>query len=171
MKPTNKNKALFLDRDGTINIDFSYVYKKEDCELIPGSKEALAIAKSLWYLLIMITNQSGIWRWYYTIDDCLEFNKELENKLNLKMDATYICPHLESDNCDCRKPKNKHLLDAIKKFDINTKESFFIWDKESDVLCGKSADISSIYVWEWELKWFKKYQNLLEFVQKELWTK
>ena len=69
------NKAIFLDRDGTINVDFGYVYKTQELELLPGVAEALRIFQELGYLLIVITNQSGIGRGYFTLEDAEQFNR------------------------------------------------------------------------------------------------
>ena len=71
------NKAIFLDRDGTINVDFGYVYKTQELELLPGVAEALRIFQELGYLLIVITNQSGIGRGYFTLEDAEQFNRAL----------------------------------------------------------------------------------------------
>lgn len=128
-----KNKAIFLDRDWTINQDFSYVYKIEDLRLLNWAKEGLNALKKLWYKLIIITNQSWIWRWYYTMEDCNKFNEELENQLWIKFDWIYICPHCPNDNCKCRKPETLLVEKAIKDFDLDINQCYFIWDKESDI--------------------------------------
>jgi D,D-heptose 1,7-bisphosphate phosphatase len=127
---------MFLDRDWTINKDFSYVYKIEDLKLLYWAKEGLVKLKILWYKLILITNQSWIWRWYYTMEDCNNFNEELENQLWLKFDWIYICPHIPGDNCGCRKPKTLLVENAIKDFDLDVGQCYFIWDKESDIQTG-----------------------------------
>lgn len=75
------NKAIFLDRDGTINVDFGYVYKTQELELLPGVAEALRIFQELGYLLIVITNQSGIGRGYFTLEDAEQFNRALAQEL------------------------------------------------------------------------------------------
>lgn len=75
------NKAIFLDRDGTINVDFGYVYKPQELELLPGVAEALRIFQELGYLLIVITNQSGIGRGYFTLEDAEQFNRALAQEL------------------------------------------------------------------------------------------
>ena len=128
-----KNKAIFLDRDWTINQDFSYVYKIEDLKLLEWAKDWLNELKKIWYKLIIITNQSWIWRWYYTIEDCNKFNEELENQLWLKFDWIYICPHSPEDNCGCRKPKTLSVDNAIKDFDLDINQCYFVWDKGSDI--------------------------------------
>ena len=114
MNNLSKNKAIFLDRDWTINQDFSYVYKIQDLKLLDWVKEGLLGLKNLWYKLILITNQSWIWRWYYSIEDCNKFNEELQKQLWFNFDWIYICPHSPDDNCVCRKPNTTLVENAIK---------------------------------------------------------
>ncbi len=128
-----KNKAIFLDRDWTLNYDYSYVYKLEDLKILNWVKEGLDNLKSLWYLLILVTNQSWIWRWYYSLQDCNKFNDELQKQLWIKFDAIYICPHTPEDNCNCRKPKPQLVKNAIKDFNLDINQCYFVWDKDSDI--------------------------------------
>lgn len=127
------NKAIFLDRDWTLNYDYSYVYKLKDLKILDWVKEGLENLKSLWYLLILITNQSWIWRWYYSLKDCNTFNNELQKQLWINFDAIYICPHTKEDNCKCRKPNTLFMGKAIRKFNLDIKQCYMIWDKESDI--------------------------------------
>ena len=128
-----KNKAIFLDRDWTLNYDSKYVYKLKDLKVLDGVKEWLKLLKNLWYKLIIVSNQSWVWRWYYTIEDCNKFNDELEKQIWIKFDDIYICPHLSEENCECRKPKTLFIEKAIEKFNLDTEQCYFIWDKESDI--------------------------------------
>ena len=141
-----KNKAIFLDRDGTINHDGWYLHKIEDVKVLNWAKEWLNKLKNLWYKLIIITNQSWIWRWYYTLDDCDKFNKELERQLWLKFDWIYTCPHSPDDNCECRKPKTLLIEKAIKKFNLDIYKCFFVWDKESDIQTGINAGCKTVLI-------------------------
>ncbi len=103
-----KNKAIFLDRDGVINEDTGYVYKIEDFKIIDGVFEALIDLKSVGYLLIIVTGQSGIGRSYYTEDDYQKLTDYMLNTLSTKginISKVYYCPHAPEDNCNCRKPK------------------------------------------------------------------
>ena len=127
------NKAIFLDRDWTLNYDYSYVYKLEDLKILDWVKEGLENLKSLWYFLILITNQSWIWRGYYSLQDCKEFNDELQKQLNITFDWIYICPHTPEDNCNCRKPKPQLVENAIKDFNLDIDQCYFVWDKDSDI--------------------------------------
>lgn len=142
----NTNKAIFLDRDWTLNFDYCYVHKIEDLQLMPWVDEWLKILKSLWYLLIIITNQSWIARKYYTEESMHRFNDELENRIWIKFDAIYFCPHLDSDRCDCRKPSIWNVLEAKKTFNIDLSQSFFIWDKSSDIECWNNAWIKTVLI-------------------------
>ncbi len=162
-----KNKAIFLDRDWTINQDFSYVYKIEDLRILDWAKEWLTELRNLWYKLIIITNQSWIWRWYYTMEDCNKFNEELENQLWLKFDWIYICPHSPDENCECRKPKTLLVKNAIKDFDLDVSLCFFVGDKESDIQTGIKAWCKTVLIngsnYKCNLKPDFCVNNLLEF--------
>lgn len=163
------NKAIFLDRDWTINLDNNYVYKIEDLVILDWVREWLDILKKLWYKFIIITNQSWIWRWYYTIEETNSFNKELEKRIGIKFDDIFICPHLESDNCDCRKPKIWNILKAKEKFWLNLEKSYFIWDKDSDIECWKKAWCKTILIksnqYKNKIKADLEVKNLFEFAK------
>ena len=135
------NKAVFLDRDGTINVDKNYLYKVEDFEFLPDVIESLKKFQDLGYLLIIITNQSGIARNYYTKDDFLKLKKWLINYLNnysIHISNIYYCPHGPDSICECRKPKLGLFEQAAKDFDIDLDSSIAIGDKERDVsICKK----------------------------------
>ncbi len=141
-----QNKAVFLDRDGVINIDKSYVSKIEDFEFSEGIFELLIKLKKMGYLLIIITNQSGIGRGYYTEADFQTLTswmlKEFEKK-DIHIDDVYHCNHDPASGCDCRKPAPKMLLDAKKKFDIDMSLSWMIGDKKSDIDAGKNAGVNN----------------------------
>ncbi|AFI05384.1 D-glycero-beta-D-manno-heptose 1,7-bisphosphate 7-phosphatase [Helicobacter cetorum] len=141
------NKALFLDRDGIINIDKGYVYKREDFEFQKGIFELLSHAKHLGYKLLLITNQSGINRGYYTLKDFEKLTEYLQEnllkKLGFSLDGIYFCPHTPQENCYCRKPKPLLILQATKEHNINLEQSFMIGDKESDIMAGLNAKVKN----------------------------
>jgi len=140
------NKAVFLDRDGTINVDYGYVYKLEDLQIIDKVPESLLRLAEAGFLLIIITNQSGVGRGFFTEEAVDYFNKSLISKLSekgVKITDVFVCIHNPDQNCDCRKPSPKLILDAIKKYDIDPTRSFMVGDKESDVLSGKKAGLIS----------------------------
>jgi D,D-heptose 1,7-bisphosphate phosphatase len=141
-----KSKAIFLDRDWVLNYDSNYVYKLEDLIVLPWNIEAISILKKLWYILIVVTNQSWISRGYYTIDECNKFNKQLEFELNVKFDEIYVCPHHKSEMCECRKPKIYNILDAKSKYNLDLQNSYFVWDKSSDVQCWLNAWLKTVYI-------------------------
>ena len=149
------NKAIFLDRDGVLNIDKGYVYKWESFQLIEGTIEALKRIQILNFKIIIITNQSGIARGYYTESDYKSLTKTFINYLNLKniyIDGIYHCPHHpffskgENSHCNCRKPKPGLFLKAAKENNINISESIAIGDKHTDLIAAKEAGIKKRYL-------------------------
>lgn len=138
-----KNKAIFLDRDGTINIDHGYVYEWDNFEFISGVPETLKRLKEEGFLLIVLTNQSGVARGYYNEEHILKLhcnvNSFLENRYGFVIDKFYYCPHhidgtIEKYkvDCKCRKPKIGMLEQAVDDFDIELDDSFMVGDKDSD---------------------------------------
>ena len=139
-------KAIFLDRDGVINVDKAYVSKIEDFEFCDGVFDALRHFKALGYLLIVVTNQSGIGRGYYSEED---FNtltlwmQETFSQEGITIDAVYHCPHAPEANCACRKPKSGMFDVAIKAFDIDVTHSWMIGDKPSDMEAALGAGVEN----------------------------
>jgi len=136
------NKAIFLDRDGTIIVDEDYLADPEKVTLMPGAVEALRKFLHAGYMLIIISNQSGIGRGIFTNSDMERVNKKVKNLFRaegIEFDALLICPHAPEDNCECRKPSPKLLMDAAEKFNINLAKSAIIGDKVSDAECGITA--------------------------------
>ena len=138
-------KTIFLDRDGVINKDKKYLFKKDDFEFIDGVFDACLYLSNLDYKIIIITNQSGISRGYYNESDFKNINEwMLEqfrlNKINIL--DTFYCPHSPEDNCLCRKPKPGMLLEAQKKHTIDMHNSWLIGDKEDDI---SAANVSGIF--------------------------
>lgn len=151
-----KNKAAFLDRDGTIIIDSGYVYRIEDVIFIRGAIEAIQRLNKSNFKVIVITNQSGVARGYFSETDVkklhLYINKELV-KHKAWIDKFYYCPHHPEakirnyrKNCDCRKPEHGFILKAISEFGIDVKRSFVIGDKSIDICAGKKAGIKTVLI-------------------------
>lgn len=149
------NKAIFLDRDGTINVEKDYIYKCEDLVFEEGSVEALKTFKNLGYILIVVSNQSGIARGYFTEEDLKDFNDNMNEKLkeeSVEITEFYCCPHHPDGLaeykkvCDCRKPNNKMLEDAIKKYNIDREKSYMIGDKVSDIGAGLKSKLKTVLV-------------------------
>ena len=136
------NKAIFLDRDGTINQLKKwqkYVCNTEDVKLNKNVKETLKQLKDLWYKIIVITNQTWVWVWYYTQEQAEKVNQEIEKQLWFSFDAIYSCYHHPDENCNCRKPKIENIQKATDEFNIDVNQSYFVWDKEKDIQTGKNA--------------------------------
>lgn len=142
----NNNKSIFFDRDWTLIYDWWYLHKTEDIKILEWVEEWLKKLRDLWYKLIIISNQSWIWRGYYSEDDCNKFNEELENRLWIKFDDIYICPHSPEENCKCRKPNTLLVEKAVKKFNLNLDKCFFVWDKESDIQTWINAGCKTVLV-------------------------
>ncbi|MEK7540623.1 MAG: D-glycero-beta-D-manno-heptose 1,7-bisphosphate 7-phosphatase [Patescibacteria group bacterium] len=143
-------KAVFLDRDGTININEpEYIHKIEDFKFVPGAISALKKLSRTGYKIIIITNQSGIARGYYSEKELKVLHnwmlKELKNK-RVRIDKIYYCPHGPDDNCFCRKPKIGMFLQAVKDFNINLSKSWFIGDDTRDVMAGREANIKTVKI-------------------------
>ena len=142
--------AIFLDRDGTINVGVP-VYERVDSldkvKLIPNVLEALKALATLDYGVFLITNQAGLAEGLITKKQFDEINNkvlELIAPSGIKILKTYICPHGEKDNCECRKPKPKLLLDAAKEYDVELAKSWMIGDRPSDVMTGINAGTKTI---------------------------
>jgi len=141
-----KQKAIFLDRDGVINIEKEYLYKIEDFEFIPGVIEAMQYLQDKGFLLFIITNQSGIARNYYTKDDFNTLTSWMLDQLkkqNITISQVEFCPHIPTDNCTCRKPKTGMIDNILKNFDIDLDNSWLVGDKNSDIECAKNANIKN----------------------------
>ena len=139
-------KTIFLDRDGVINKEVNYLHKIEDFEFIDGVFETCQYLESLDYKIIVITNQSGISRGYYTENDFQiitnwMISKFKKNDINI-LDI-FHCPHLPESNCNCRKPKPGMLLEAKCKHNIDMQNSWLIGDTEVDIIAANTADITN----------------------------
>jgi len=143
-------KALFLDRDGVINIDYGYIYKIEDFDFSDGIFDILRYFQKKDYYIFIVTNQSGIARGYYTIQDyetlTLWMLQKLQQK-NINIDKVVFCPYLTGEKSNCRKP-NRGMIDTIlNEFDVDLKNSIMIGDKPSDIDMAINVGIEkSIYI-------------------------
>lgn len=169
-------KAIFLDRDGTINVEADYLHECEKMQFIPGSVEALSILKEKGYLLIVISNQSGVGRGFFPMEDVERVNAYMNEFLRMKnaeIDAFYCCPHVEEDHCTCRKPATGLYRKAAQDFDIDMKESYMVGDKITDILaatelgCGYGLVLSGHEIEEGYLKQHEGhyFNNLLAFAK------
>lgn len=152
---TNKQKAVFLDRDGTINKYVGFLRNIDDLELIEGVAEAIKLINQSGYLAIVVTNQPVIARGEVTWEELNDIHKKMATLLGKEgayVDGIYICPHhpdkgFEGErqeykiDCDCRKPKPGLLLQAAKDFNIDLSESYMIGDSHRDVEAGENAGV------------------------------
>lgn len=141
------NKAVFLDRDGTIIKERKYLSKPEGVELFEDAAESLRELRRSSYLLFIVTNQSGIGRGYFSEED---YNKVQEHLIRLleqegiSIEKSLHCPHKPEDNCDCRKPKTGSISKVIDDYNIDCASSWVLGDKLSDVGLAKNIGASSI---------------------------
>ncbi|TET53156.1 MAG: HAD-IIIA family hydrolase [Actinobacteria bacterium] len=151
-----RNKAVFLDRDGTIIKEVDYLKNLEDLELIPGSAEAIGLLNKNSFKVIMATNQSGVARGYYDEHFVQEANKVLAQELEKHkayIDGIYYCPHHPEVGdkkykveCDCRKPRIAMFKQASDDFSLDLAGSYTVGDKAADILAGKKAGCKNVLV-------------------------
>lgn len=161
-----KSKAVFFDRDGVLNVDKDYLHNIEELEWVEGAKEAVAYLTQQGYTVFVVTNQSGIARGYYPVEDMQRLHKHMATEIAAaggKITKFYYCPHLigakvkEYDvDCDCRKPKPGLLYQAMAEYAIDKDKSFLVGDKQRDIESAAAAGIKG-YLYE--------SGNLLEFVK------
>lgn len=139
--------AVFLDRDGTIMEDTDYCFDPKDVRIFPGVRDGLRRLKSRGFKLIIITNQSGIGRGRFTLEQYRAVEAEVSQQLGDDLiDATYYCPDSPGQPSNCRKPAPGMVIQAAQDYKIDLSRSFFIGDKEIDVECGHNAGVSAIRV-------------------------
>jgi histidinol-phosphate phosphatase family protein len=149
MKNTFSNRAVFLDRDGTIMEDSNYVGSLDRVILIPCAAAALKRLHKAGYKLFVVTNQSGVARGYFPREAVEQIHAHLDEqfgKVGVWFDRYYVCPHYPEDNCDCRKPKPKFLLEAAREYGLDLSHSFMIGDRSSDLMAGRNAGTKAILV-------------------------
>src|SRR4051794_17705559 len=129
------SRAVFLDRDGTIMRDVEYCGDPKLVEILPGVAEALRQLRDADFDLIVITNQSGIGRGYFTEEDYRAVDAEVRRQLPM-INASYFCPHSPDAGCDCRKPATTLIDEAENDRSLDRSRSFFVGDKAIDVECG-----------------------------------
>lgn len=140
-------RALFLDRDGVINVDHGYVHKPENTEWMPGIFELCAKARQAGYLLVVVTNQAGIARGYYSTDEFLTYTKWMHEQFSFRdipLTATYYCPHHPAftPECPCRKPAPGLICTAISDLGLDKERCVLIGDKATDTEAGAAAGLA-----------------------------
>ena len=142
METRNLSKAVFIDRDGTIARDVPYCSRPEDFELLPGAVEGIRLLNERGFQVVVITNQSGVARGYFTEQMLARIHDKMRGDLaeyNARIDAIYYCPHHPDDNCDCRKPQPKMVFQAASDLGIDPKQSYVIGDSDADVEMARKA--------------------------------
>jgi len=130
------NRAIFIDRDGTLIEERGFISDPRQVELIPGAAEALRLMSSMGFLRIVISNQSGVGRGYFDRDSVEAINRRLKELLAERgtgLDDVLYCPHAPDDDCMCRKPRPGLLLEASLRHSIDLKRSYMIGDRDSDI--------------------------------------
>ena len=149
MDERSLRKAIFLDRDNTIIKDDGYFHDPNAIVFIPNAAEGLLKLQQAGFLLIVISNQSGIGREFFPESDAIAVNKkmiELLQKQGVRLEKTYYCPHSPEANCLCRKPKPFMILKAAEEFGIDLSKSFFIGDHMKDMEAGRAARTATILI-------------------------
>lgn len=148
-----RNAAVFLDRDGTLNVEKNYLYRIEEWEWIPGAIEAIKLLNHQGFVVVVVTNQAGIARGFYEEQDVENLHAWVQRelaKVGARIDAFYICPHHpefgEMQSCTCRKPSPGLLRQAMNDLDIDPSQSYLIGDKQSDMEAAIAAGIQPILV-------------------------
>jgi len=146
-------KAVFLDRDGVINVDTGYVSHSDDFVFIKGAIEACKAIKDKGYQIVIITNQSGIARGYFTEDDFMTLTEWMDWSMadkGVEIDGIYFCPHHPDKGignykqaCECRKPEPGMIITATDHLNIDLAQSYLVGDKLSDLQAGKNAGITT----------------------------
>jgi len=150
-----KNKAIFLDRDGTINVDVHYLDTPNNFNMYPGVGLGVKRLQDAGFKIIVITNQSGIARGYYTLETLERIHEKMLKEFeeyDAHVDGIYFCPHHPDDSCKCRKPKTGMFEKAIEEHDIDSSFSFMIGDKPLDVKAGRRIGAKTILIPEPDIR-------------------
>lgn len=137
-------RAIFLDRDGIINVDHGYVHQIKDFEFTPNIIELLHLFQNNHYKLFIVTNQSGIGRGYYTLNDFKKLTTWMIERLkkeNILIEEVQFCPHAPEVKCRCRKPEIGMIEALVNNHNVDLKESWMIGDKQSDIDLAHNAKI------------------------------
>ena len=144
------SRAVFLDRDGTINLDPGYISDPEIFELLPGAAEGLLRMREMGFLLFVVSNQSGVGRGYFSLSDLDRVNGRMEELLSaagVRLDGICCCLHRPNEKCACRKPETGLIKDILAKHhDIELGRSFFVGDKQTDIMTGQRCGCHTVLV-------------------------
>lgn len=144
--PNGKRPAAFIDRDGTLIEEVNFLSRVDDLQVYSYTAKALEILKERGFLVVVVTNQSGIGRGMYSEADMHAIHEAMQAQLGGMIDAFYFCPHLPDEGCECRKPGLGMLNFAQRDLPIDLERSWMIGDKRIDVETGQAAGIGSALV-------------------------
>jgi histidinol-phosphate phosphatase family protein len=145
----DKAPAIFVDRDDTLMVDVKYCDDPDRVQLMPGAAEGIKSLRNAGYKIVVITNQSGVGRGYFSLETLHRVNERLRSdlrKVGADYDALYYCPHTPEDGCDCRKPKPGLFLKAAQELAIDLASSFAIGDRDLDIEAGRAAGTKTVLV-------------------------
>jgi histidinol-phosphate phosphatase family protein len=140
-------RAVFLDRDGTLMVDVGYPKEPRDVSLIPGAARALAALRASGFLLIVVSNQSGVGRKLLTLEQLEQVHQRfvgLLRRRGVEIDAALYCPHAPEERCNCRKPSPQMIQAAATEFGLDLARCYMVGDRERDVEAGKSAGCRTV---------------------------
>ena len=142
----DRQKTIFLDRDGTLIEEVNFLSRSEDVSLFPFTRDAVELLKSNGFRLIVITNQSGIGRGLFSEEAMHTIHRGIQQELDGAIDAYYFCPHLPEAGCHCRKPNLGMIEAAQSEFAIDLSESWCVGDKDLDIELGYNAGLRTVLV-------------------------
>lgn len=144
MKP-----CLFIDRDGTLIEERNYLSDPEQVALIPGAAEAVRKAREAGWLVVVLTNQSGVGRGYFTLEDVARVNRRVEEMLAQEgagLDGIFVCPHSPEEDCPCRKPRPGLVEAAARQLPVDLRRSWMVGDKPADLELARNAGLRGALV-------------------------
>jgi rfaE bifunctional protein nucleotidyltransferase chain/domain len=171
IKSNKARKAIFLDRDGVINVDIEYLHEPDKFELAPKVREACELLAKQDYAIIIVTNQAGIGLGYFQHEDFYRINRKMFKELSgtgLAIERIYYCPHSFNEPCKCRKPKTGMIERGFQELNLIREGSWMVGDRATDIEAGKAAQLNTALIGDAEgVKTDPdfKAENLLEAVQ------
>lgn len=148
-RSSKKLRAVFIDRDGTINEEVEYLHQPIDVQIIARAGEGIKALQDAGFKIVIVTNQPGIGFGYFTRQELFKVNKQILSELNKSgalVDKFLFCPHTKADQCECRKPKPGMLKRAALELGVDLSQSYMIGDSNSDIEAGKAAGCKTILV-------------------------
>ncbi len=141
-----KTPAVFIDRDGTLIEEVDFLHKVEELRFFPFTDEAISLLRKNNFLVIVVTNQSGIGRNIFDEKAMHDIHEKIQADLTDKLSAFYFCPHAPDAGCSCRKPNIGMIQNALSDFEIDMEKSWLIGDKALDVQAGRNAGLRTVLV-------------------------